>query len=170
MYIKIDTSTDALIPTGTHIIRLQSCEIKRVNSQYAPASSTDGKVDKLLWRFTTETPAPDGQVYEYVHFTGTAYGNDRAALTLLLDQLAPGMNRAIAAKLDINTLVGKRYRTRIVHKTIAATGKVAAQHVFIEPVEDEGTPAVSPSGPVPPTSNKPALAAPFDDGDDTSWN
>lgn len=60
----------------------------------------------LKWVFeTTEVGDDDGQPFRFVQFTKTAYGNEKAKLTILLDSmLGKHLDRNQYAALDINAL------------------------------------------------------------------
>jgi hypothetical protein len=60
---------------------------------------------------TTEVGDDDGQPFRFVQFTKTAYGNDKAKLTILLDSMVgKHMDRNEYQNLDINALKGKQWQ------------------------------------------------------------
>jgi|SRR5579872_1057962 len=134
--LVIDTSgvrEKAMIPQGEHGLTLQKAEVMRVKSTFA--TDQDGKANKLMFAFTSAMTQPNGEPYEYTVWTGLTFGDHRAALTLLLDMMIPGLVRGMQVK--IADLVGKRYRAHIQHRTNPTTGKVYAAHLYILPAEGE---------------------------------
>jgi hypothetical protein len=57
------------------------------------------------WIFeSTEVGDNDGQAFRFVHYTKTAYGNDKAKLTILLDGMVGRMTSEQFASLDVDNL------------------------------------------------------------------
>jgi hypothetical protein len=62
-----------IIPAGQHTLILREVCRKAVKSRFA--DTQDGRVEKILWRFESVDTDEAGDPYEYVHFTGTRFGN-----------------------------------------------------------------------------------------------
>jgi hypothetical protein len=156
--IVIDTSGTrqrVMIPAGEHIVTLKEVVLHRVTNNYS--QDPDGKINKLMFGFLADSTQPGGNPYEYAAWTGTTYGDHRAALTQLLDMMIPGL--AKGAKVALNSLVGNRYRALIQHRTNPNTGKQHAAHVYILPIDAASAstavqqpPALNPSVQPPPQS------------------
>ncbi len=131
MQVQVEKSR-ALIPAGEHTLTLREITPKTVQSRFA--KSPDGTKEKLLFRFESSQSDEDGEPFEYAVWTGLAYGNEKAALTGLLDQLVPDMNKEKAKTLDLDGLLHKKYRTVIKHRKDDAAGKTYAYHTLLEPV------------------------------------
>jgi hypothetical protein len=119
-----------LIPKGEHILTLLPVEQRRVKSQFS--QEADGKVDKFIFTFRSNQKSEDGDAYKYTVFTGTKYGNEKAALTDLLNQLDPEMDQEKAKGLDLSDYEGTKYETLIRH-TKGDDGRVFAKHSYIKP-------------------------------------
>ena len=123
-----------------------------MNSTFS--KEVDGKTEKMLFPFVSETIGPDGKPYEYAVWTGLHYGDKRAALTLLLNMLIP--NLPAGTRVKIADLEGKQYKSYIQHKTNANTGKAYAEHLYILPVAvstpAQDNPQAQATAPVPPTN------------------
>lgn len=70
---------------GMYVCRLKEIEVLQQPSFDDP----NVLVDKFKWVFeSTEVSDSNGNPYRFVKFTGRSFGNDKAALTILLDQMA----------------------------------------------------------------------------------
>ena len=133
-----------LIPSGEHVLALREIVRKSVTSKFA--RTEDGRTEKLMWRFEAAQLDPDGEPFEFVTFTGSKYGNERAALTELLDLIVPGMNIEIAKSLDPNSLLHRRFRAIIRHRRDEQANKVYAHLHFAEPLTSPPTQPDNASG------------------------
>lgn len=76
------------------------------------------EVDKLQWMFSTSEVADStGHPYRFMSRTGVAYGNEKAGLTILIDQI---MGRHLTQEefmgLDIDWLKSKKYRVTVIEQ------------------------------------------------------
>lgn len=130
----------AIIPKGEHVLKLTEVKQVRINSQFS--KEEDGKVDKYIWIFlSTDKDPENGKPYEYPIFTNTKYGNDKASLTQLLNQLVPEMDEEMAADFDTDDIVGSRFEAMIRHEK-APTGEMFAKHTYIMPFRSKKKKAV----------------------------
>lgn len=127
-------------PPGEHLFTLLDVEQRKFQSDYA--KSADGMVDKLMWKFVSDTIDPaSGKGWMYTHFTGLAYGNHKAALTILLNQIIEGLAKMpkdaaqdFAASLNTDSLLGSRYKAFIRHD-LTEKGDVRPVLAFIAPLK-----------------------------------
>jgi hypothetical protein len=132
------------ISEGAHTLRLVSCDLRQVKDRFS--ADENAVKEKFAW-----TLKDDVSNETYTVWTNTQYGHAKASLTAFLDMILPGVTMEQVANLSTDDLVGKMYRTRIVHKKNPTSGKVYAQHTFLEPVE---------SGDSQPRSEKQSVSAP----------
>lgn len=136
-----------LCPPGLHRLRLAEVIEKDV-----PAFDGEGSVRKWIWRFLSNKKTPEGTLYEVAKFTGTVYGNSKAALTWLLDMMIPGITQTQADNLDTDVLIGTEYEASIKHvPSQKDPSKKYAEIQFLKPLQD------------PPTTLPLEVADPFAD-------
>lgn len=129
----IEVDDRVLIPAGEYRMALREVSLKRVKSQYA--TDDDGKREKLMWRFETiDVVDPHGEPYEHAEWTGIKYGNPQARMTILLDQLVPGLTASAARGFDTDTLINRLFKAVIKHIKLDG-GQTVAQIAFIQPVK-----------------------------------
>lgn len=94
------------IPAGDHILTLVSVEEKQMPSYNNPEETTP----RWVWQFKSQTKNPDtGERYEYREYTGPSYGDSRARLTFLLDQMFPDLDEEDKTTIDTDDYIGTHY-------------------------------------------------------------
>ena len=127
-----------LIPKGEHILKLSSIEIVQFEDKYGKGK--DGKVDRVKWRFVSNEEDEDGTPYDFVVYTGDQYGNEKAAMTRLIDNLVPGMTEAKFPDYETDDLIGKKFKATIKHVK-KDDGKPKADYVYMAPIGKAGAAA-----------------------------
>jgi len=132
--MKIGTGKPrTLIPAGEHLLFLQSATLKTMQNKFKGSGADADEVERLIWQFISKTKDPDtGEGYEFAVFTGLKYGNTKAAMTKLLDNISPGITVETADTLDTDDLCGKWYRARIKHSK-DQSGNPKAEYTMLEP-------------------------------------
>lgn len=128
-----------LIPAGEHILTLRA--VKEVEFDDTYGKGENGKVKRLHWRFTSNEEDDEGCPYELNLYTNMAYGNSKASLTRLLDNMIPGVKLVGMTVCDKNgdeveteELIGKKFKSQIKHHVNEA-GKKRGDYVFITPIK-----------------------------------
>ncbi len=119
-----------LIPKGEHVLKLVSVEKRRITSTFS--KEEDGKADKFIWEFHAAQKDDNGKPFTYTVFTGVRYGNNKAGLTDLLNQMIPDITEETAAELDTEDLVGTKYNTQIRHNK-SDKGELFPAHIYLTP-------------------------------------
>lgn len=131
--MKFETQKDRpLIEAGEHVLKLSAVDTLEMDDLYG--KSKDGKVTKVIWRFVSLSEDENGNPFEYAVFTGQAYGNEKAAMTALVDMLVPGMTPDKFADFDSDDLIGKKFRAQIKHVKKENGSGMKAVHVYITPI------------------------------------
>ena len=121
-----------LIPAGDHSLTLRNILLKHVNDKY-----NNGKTEMYLWQLASDQLDQYGKPYMFELWTGMVYGNEKAKLTILLDQLVPGVTSEDVKQMDPMSLIGKRFKAKVRH-TKTNEGKVYPDLIYIEPLESAG--------------------------------
>lgn len=129
-----------LIPAGLQKLKL----VTIIEKEFPDKFNTNGgnPVNRLIWTFMSKQTDEDGVPYEYAVFTGETYGNDKAALTLLVDMVIPNTTPdswgALIQEDGLNSLrdavCDKWYEAQIKHVKGKDGGKARADHVYIKPI------------------------------------
>lgn len=135
LYVNTMSIEKPLITEGNHVLTLMSCERKQCKDKFG--DDPNGTIEKLLWQFKSNRTDEQQNRYIYEVWTGIRYGHEMAGLTKLLNYLVPGITQAEVNNLNIRTLCNKQYRAKIVHRNNKA-GKLVADHVFLDLIEDGG--------------------------------
>lgn len=121
------------VPIGEHVLTL--VEVFPVESDNIYGKQKDPKAPdtktRWAWRFESDAQDEDGKPYEYVHWTGVYYGDDRAGLTALLDFILPGVSVEDKKKVNTDTLIGKRFKVAIKTRVNKKGVNVPAAMYFI---------------------------------------
>jgi len=90
---------------------------------------------RWIWQFKAKTTDPEtGERYEYRIYTGPTYGDSRATLTILLDQMCPDWTEEQKANVDTDELLQKYFKAKIRHEKPDKVGDPPKpKFVFIEP-------------------------------------
>ena len=130
--MKFETQKEyPLIPSGEHVLKLTGCDVQEFEDRYG--KSDTGTVERIKWRFMSQEEDESGVPYDFVVYTGKAYGNDKAGLTRLIDMLVPGMNEKKFADFDSDDLIGKKFRAQIKHVK-KDDGKIKPDYVYMAPM------------------------------------
>ena len=133
------------IPPGDYTLMLD--EVKLIEQPNRFAEKDDKGIYKatgtteppirpqLVWQFIADKNDPEGDPLEYSMWTGVSYGNERAKLTDLLDQLLPEADEEMKSNLETDTLVGRRFKTKIM-LVKNASGEPRPRAMFFEPVKE----------------------------------
>ena len=88
---------------------------------------------------TTEVGDDDGQPFRFVQFTKTAYGNEKAKITILLDSmLGKRLDRNEYANLDINALKAQKWQV-VVGTRQKMNGEYTNMIETVKPVKQTAT-------------------------------
>lgn len=135
------------IPEGEHLLCLMSVE------EVTQPSFNDPKIDAVrwIWQFKAKATDPEtGERYEFRQYTGPNYGNPKAGLTVLLDQMLPTWTEEQKGVIDTDKVLQTYYKARIRHEKADKLGDPPKPRLlFIEPYKAK-----------PATSATPAAAAP----------
>ena len=134
-------SRPQVIPeNGEHLMRLSFKVIP-------PDPLAKFNPDQERWCFTFTGGGSDGkkindetgELERVSFYTGTAYGNEKSALTKMLDNLIPGCNNEIAARTDPSDMDGKWFFVMI--KAVPKDGGgMKASYVRITPYKKTSNP------------------------------
>lgn len=119
-----------LIPAGEHVLTLREVGTK----EFPSFNNPNEQVERTMWRFTSNEEDEDGAPYEFRQYTGMVYGNNKAALTKLIDMLVPGMTEDDFEEFDSDDLIGKKFKAQIKHAK-NDKGDVKPELVFITPLK-----------------------------------
>lgn len=132
------TFSDPVTP-GKHFLTLRSVNEVDSPNLYKKSPSDPDTVTRWVWNWTSDTRDAKGEPMEYVQWTGTAYGDDRAALTTLYDMLLPGDTRDTKMNVDTDTLIGMRVEALITTR-INKKGETVPVHRYMIPTTVEAPP------------------------------
>jgi hypothetical protein len=139
------------IPAGDHLLCLVSVEEK-----YMP-SFNDPKQETLrwVWQFKAKATDPEtGDRYEYRVYTGPTYGDSRATLTILLDQICPDWTDEQKQNVNTDELLNTYYKAKIRHDKPDKLGDPPKpKFAFIEPYKKPAATAKSKTAPQPETTD-----------------
>ena len=108
-----------LIPEGEHLLTLVSVDQKDFPSFNDPSIMEPNWV----WQFKSHiTDKETGEKHELRQYTKPYYGNPKAGLTILLDQMFPVMSDEEKGNIDTDEHLGKTYRANILHQKTGKTG------------------------------------------------
>lgn len=126
---------------------------------------------KFKWVFETADDVDDaGKPYRFVKFTSRKYGNDKAAITLLLDgMLSKRLTAEEFAGLDLDDLMARKWKV-LVELTVNSKGNQINKISSVKPEKAAGNrmgtaAATSPGGRVPVAAGAAAANNPNDDPD-----
>lgn len=127
----ITTQNRPLIPAGKHTLTLMKVDEVVVDNSFKPGE----QVTKWIWEFDSDEVDEDGVPYTHKEWTKTVYGHPKAGLTILLNQLIPGMTQERANKLDTDSLVGRKFEGMIRHQ-VDDKGVNRADLAYIGPLDE----------------------------------
>jgi hypothetical protein len=144
---------------GNYTCRLNEVERKEGTDYNDPSKA---KTD-FVWKFeTTKDFDSKDRPYRFFKYTGTAYGNDKANLTLHLDgMLGKRLTREEFANLDLDALKEQEWNVLVTEHT-TQSGKDTNKVVSVKPASKRG---VSVDAPLKPTP-KPVKAEVSEDDED----
>ena len=125
-----------LIPAGAYTLTLRAIKEVDVEDRWHPEEDgTLPTVKKLVWEFEADKTDNDtGKPYEHSVWTGLYYGNEKANLTTLLDQIAPDIDPTIKKQgIDVEQFIGRTFRARI-QRTKNDAGKEYAKLTMLDPI------------------------------------
>lgn len=125
----VTTMDRPLIPEGEHVFTLAGVDEVLVESQFSKAGE---KVTKWVWSFESEDKDDDGLPYIHKEWTRTTYGHPKANLTILLNQLLPGLTTEDANHLNTDNLVGKKF-VGVIRHAPDEKGVMRADLAYIKP-------------------------------------
>ncbi len=129
-------STDfEIAESGTYTCKLIEIETSE------QADFNDPTVMKPIYIFKFETTDEfdgNGRPFRFSKFTGRAYGNEKANLTILFDQMfGRRLSREEYSNIDLDDLMEKPWRVMVdEHKT--GTGKVVNKIMSVRPANRRG--------------------------------
>ncbi len=142
------------ITQGDHLLCLISVEEKM------QPSFNDPKVDtpRWIWQFKAKATDPEtGDRYEFRVYTGVTYGDSRATLTILLDQMVPDWTDDQKANVNTDELLQTYYKAKIRHEKPEKIGDPPKPKLaFIEPYKP--TKATAPAAKPAPAPEPPPVA------------
>lgn len=111
------------IPVGEHTLTLTSVRAVTQPNRFAEKDDKGTYKDtgtieppmraQLVWDFDSDLSDGEGEPYEYAVWTGLSYGHPKANLTAFLDQILPDADEEMKSNLDTDTLIGRRFKSRI---------------------------------------------------------
>ena len=137
------------IPVGDHVLVLVEVKPYESDNIYfkddEPESAANPRrKSQLIWQFVTGVTDGDGTQYEHAIWTGKFYGDPRANLTKLLDQILPGQSEETKAALNTDILLGSSYKAMV--RTVKnKKGDLVPKVVVIEPAKATQTDAPRPT-------------------------
>lgn len=146
-----------LISAGEHVLKFLGVESKQLDDKFGRSNDGSGKITRNIWQFVSQETDDEGNPFEYGVFTGSAYGNEKAAMTALVDMLVPGMTMEKFSDFDSDDLVGKKFRAQIKHVKKDDGNGVRAVHVYVTPVASKS------ARPVAKTKEEDDERDPFED-------
>ena len=138
--VKPSTTERVPISVGPHVLTLAEVVEHVADNPYFDMNKPEGGLNtkqrtRLIWRFRSDAGDGEGNPYEYSHWTGTTYGDSRANLTWLLDQLLPDSDEEMRANINTDVLIGRKFRTKIQNRK-NQKGEMVPGALFFEPVEE----------------------------------
>lgn len=128
----VSTQNRPLITAGEHTFTLMGVNEVEVDDSWHPGQ----RVTKWVWEFDSETISEeDGKPYTHKEWTKTTYGHSKAGLTILLNQLMPGMTQERARNLNTDALVGRKFKGMIRHEA-DDNGENRAKLAYIGPLPE----------------------------------
>lgn len=153
------------IPEGDHILILVSVEEKMQPSFNDPKEETL----RWIWQFKAKAVDPEtGDRYEFRQYTGPRYGNKKAGLTLLLNQMLPTWTAEQKETINTDKVLQTYYKARIRHEEPDnPKDPPVPRLVFIEPLKVKKTAEAAPVAPAPePVEEDGEEFDPFADGNE----
>lgn len=119
-------------PDGVYV-----CTLKKIEQKLMPKYG-EPEVEEIRWMWVFESADEadtNGNPYEFTHWTGWKYGNDKAKLTTTLDaMIGVRMTEDEWMGFDVEEeLVGKKWRVMVTEITTQA-GKVVNRVVKVSPM------------------------------------
>lgn len=140
-------------PIGRYFGTLSKVEI-------TPQPSFDNPevmVNRACFSFTTASKDPEtDQPYTYYEWTGVKYGNSKARLTELLDQMFPDISEAQRSCLMPEQMIGKKFEFHLISKK-KQNGSDGIKMALILPFKSkqpEAKPAPTKAAPPPEPSDE----------------
>lgn len=129
------------IPSGDHLFCLISVE----EVQQPDFNDATKEVTRWIWQFKSKQRDPEtGELFEFRQYTGPKYGNPRAGLTILLDQMLPDWSDAQKGNIDTDKIINSFYKARIRHeKAEKPDDPPKPRLVMIEPFKPKTTGATA---------------------------
>jgi hypothetical protein len=131
------------IPVGDHLLTLTAVRLveqpnrfaeKDERGNYKATGTTEPPIrPQLVWQFDSDQHDEEGEAYEYAVWTGLSYGHPKANLTAFLDQILPESDEQMKGSLDTETLLGRRFRSRI-QMVKDANGNPRPRAMYFEPI------------------------------------
>jgi hypothetical protein len=131
---------------GNYTCRLYEVEL----GETADFNDPSVKKPQFIWKFeTTKEFDSKDRPYRFFRYTGTAYGNDKANLTLHLDEmLGKRLTREEFAKLDLDALKEQEWKVLVKEHT-TQSGKQTNKIVSVKPASKRGVSVDAPLKPTP---------------------
>lgn len=131
------------IPAGEQILYLVSVESVMQPSFNDP----NVQVPRWVWQFKAKAKDPEtGENYEFRQYTGEVYGNKKAGLTLLLDQMLPTWTDEQKETIDTDKIIGTFYTAHIRHEKADKAGDPPKPRLLmIQPAKKGAAPAAKPA-------------------------
>jgi hypothetical protein len=165
----VPTEGLVFVPEGDDTVQLARVDYIPADTieEWRKKGMTGEPSPQWKWVFTSQKiNAENSTPFECFVYTGTTYGDARANLTRLYNNLLPGIEPAARKKYDTDNLIGQWFNTRWIYIE-GKNGKKKLDYVFLIPyVAPAAAPAPVPA-PAPPVAAapkpapaKPATAAP----------
>jgi len=155
-----------LTPAGPHKLTLTAVEETKAPGLAEFNQDTNQEYTRWKWVFASDrfyplsdedngTPKP----VTHIEFTGNKYGNEKAKLTILLDQMVPGITKEQGKKFNTDVLIGQVFDAGIRHMK-KKNGDPKAEIGYITPDSGEAAGETAPvTAPAAVPTPKPAKAA-----------
>lgn len=111
---------------------------------------------RWIWQFKSKAIDPEtGERYEFRQYTGPNYGNKKAGLTILLDQMLPTWSDEQKGVIDTDKIIQTYYKARIRHEKPEKVGDPPKPRLlFIEPHKPVKNGAKTPDPAPPPAASE----------------
>ncbi len=129
------------IPPGDHILTLTEGRQHDGENPFFDKTKEVGGANqprktRLIWQFTSEATDNEGVHYEHAIWTGEFYGDPRAGLTALLDQMMPDADDTTKSNINTDFLVGTRYKAKL-RMVRNQKGDLVPKAVDLEPIKGD---------------------------------
>jgi len=133
----------ASIPPGDHILTLTEVKPYESDNPFfkkdeAVSNANQPRKTRLIWQFTSDADDGEGNPFEHAIWTGEFYGDPRAGLTALLDQMMPEADEQVKSNINTDMLLGTRYKAKL-RMVKNQKGDLVPKAVDLEPVKGQTT-------------------------------